>query len=208
MGLRLTWVSAGTLTTPGSIEDVGQCIGVTLCALVNALHNAYGRQPAATATRNLSTRPASTISAATLAALTMAVADDDPWLMMHTPSTPSSIAPPVWSGSSTLYSGISESMAGSATAVAPSASNTLRTRVRSTPSMVFSTTLPVKPSATTTSTSSVMMSRPSTLPRNVAPEAVSAAGSASRPWVSLTRSLPLDDSSPIDSRPTRGVAMP
>ena len=43
---------------------------------------------------------ASWSSLATRTALTMAVADDEPWLMMQTPSTPSSMAPPVLSGSS------------------------------------------------------------------------------------------------------------
>src|SRR5438445_5035751 len=48
----------------------------------------------ATASRRASTRPRSTISWATRTALTMARAEDDPWLMMHTPSTPRSMAPP------------------------------------------------------------------------------------------------------------------
>src|ERR671910_282116 len=73
-------------------ENGRQCTGADVCALVND-------QAATTAARSRSTMPASTISPATRVALTMAVADDDPWLMMHTPPTPSSMAPPVLSGS-------------------------------------------------------------------------------------------------------------
>src|ERR671911_690164 len=73
-------------------ENGRQCTGADVCALVND-------QAATTAARSRSTLPASTISPANRVALTMAVADDDPWLMMHTPPTPSSMAPPVLSGS-------------------------------------------------------------------------------------------------------------
>ena len=61
-----------------------------------------GRSPtSATA----STRPATARSWATVMALTMAAADDEPWLITHTPSTPSSMAPPVLSGSRLAASG-------------------------------------------------------------------------------------------------------
>src|SRR5512132_1854044 len=66
---------AGLLLVSG--EDVGQCIDVLLCALVNRSGSAGGAQPAATAARSRSTTSASTISVATRQALTMAVADDD-----------------------------------------------------------------------------------------------------------------------------------
>ena len=76
-------------------------------------------------------------------------------------------------------------------------------RKRVPPSRVLRTTLPVKPSVTTTSTRSDRTSRPSTLPMNL-PDVRRHPGSASRAWVSLTRADPLPGSSPIDSRPTRG----
>ena len=61
---------------------------------------ADGAQLGATAARRLSTISASWSSLATRTALTIAVADDEPWLMRQSPSTPRSIAPPVLSGSS------------------------------------------------------------------------------------------------------------
>ena len=50
-----------------------------------------------------------------------------------------------------------------------------------------------------------MRSRPSTLPMKVRPPSAAPASSA---WVSLTSGLPFVASSPIDSRPTLGSAMP
>ena len=137
----------------------------------------------------------------------MARADDDPCEMMQTPSTPRSMAPPVLSGSSAVYSGSSAGMSTSLACLASSllamAARMASTSMRSDPSIVFRVTLPVKPSVTTTSTSSLMMSRPSTLPMKRTP-----APALSRPCVSLTSGVPLVSSSPIDSRPTRGSAMP
>ena len=78
---------------------------------------------------------------------------------------------------------------------------------RMAPSNVFSTTLPVNPSVTTTSTSGVMTSRPSTLPMKVPPAARRASEASSSVCVSLTSDVPLDDSSPIDRSPTRGRSM-
>ena len=68
-----------------------------------------------------STRPATARSWATVTALTMAVADDEPWLMTQTPSTPSSMAPPVFSGS--RFGGQRERGAGSRTSAASLASS-------------------------------------------------------------------------------------
>ena len=67
-------------------------------------------------------------------------------------------------------------------------------------SAVLSTTLPVKPSVTTTSQVPLNRSRPSTLPMKFRWPARRSSGS-----VSCTSSLPLLSSSPIDSSPTRGV---
>ena len=76
------------------------------------------------------------------------------------------------------------------------------------PSSVLSTTLPVKPSVTTTSTSGVITSRPSTLPTKVPPAARSASEPSRSAWVSFTSGVPFDGSSPIDRSPTRGCSMP
>ena len=62
---------------------------------------AGGRTEAATAP----TRPPTARSWATVMALTMATEDDEPWLITQTPSTPSSMAPPVFSGSSAAARG-------------------------------------------------------------------------------------------------------
>ena len=50
-------------------------------------------------------------------ALWIARSLDEPWEMMHTPSTPSSIAPPYASGSSVVYSGSSAGISASACAL-------------------------------------------------------------------------------------------
>ena len=87
--------------------------------------------------------------------------------------------------------------------VAANTSSNARSTALTPPSRVFSTTLPVNPSATTTSTSAVMMSRPSTLPTKRSPGV-----ETSSSWVSFTSALPFDDSSPIDKRPTLGSTTP
>ncbi|CAB4791331.1 unannotated protein [freshwater metagenome] len=70
------------------------------------------------------------------------------------------------------------------------------------PSRVLRATLPVKPSVTMTSTGDGMRSRPSTFPTKF-----NSARAASSWWVSLTRGVPLVDSSPIESRATLGSAI-
>src|SRR5215216_2195415 len=70
-------------------------------------------------------------------------------------------------------------------------------------SSTFSATLPVKPSATTTSAPAVGMSKPSTLPTKL-----SAPASAMRSWAASTPGVPLPDSSPTDSSPTDGRSIP
>src|SRR5208337_4532498 len=78
--------------------------------------------------------------------------------------------------------------------------STSRTK-RPMPSLVLSATLPTNPSQTMTSAFPLKMSRPSTLPMKWMGRALSR-GSASR-----VSSLPLDSSSPMESRPTRGLAI-
>ena len=132
--------------------------------------------PAAVAASRWSDHVAgSTMSAATRTALTMAVADDEPWLMMQTPSTPEQ------HGAAGVLGVELRRRAGAAPAAArrpPPGSSSVgaerarawrSTRARMPPSRVLRATLPVKPSVTTTSTSSVMRSRPSTLPTKVPP---------------------------------------
>ena len=82
--------------------------------------------------------------------------------------------------------------------VARTAERTSPMRKVAVPSIVFRTTLPVKPSVTTTSRAPPGMSRPSTLPTKPGVSRRSA-------WAASTCSLPLPSSSPIDSRPTRGL---
>ena len=67
--------------------------------------------------------------------------------------------------------------------------------------MPLSSTLPVKPSVTTTSTRSVSTSRPSTLPTKF-----TSLSWASSSWVVFTSVLPFMDSSPMDISPTLGLA--
>ena len=72
--------------------------------------------------------------------------------------------------------------------------------------MVLRATLPVNPSVTITSAVSSKKSRPSTLPTksNDGPPAPS----ASRPWTSFSSGVPLDFSSPMESRATLGRSTP
>ena len=76
------------------------------------------------------------------------------------------------------------------------------------PSIVFSTTLPVKPSVTTTSAAPVVRSVPSTLPTNVSAAGAAAARAASAACASITVEVPFVGSSPFESRPTRGRSTP
>ena len=66
----------------------------------------------------------------------------------------------------------------------------------------FSTTLPVKPSVTTTSAAFWKISPPSMLPTNGRPEASSIA------WASWSSSVPFWASSPMFSSPIRGSVVP
>ena len=97
--------------------------------------------------------------------------------MMQTPSTPSSIAPPVSSGSTWLAPGQQqrdEDVAGGLGRLrrrGDRRGEDRRARQRSAPSRAFSATLPVKPSVTMTSASPVSRSRPSTLPTKRTPGA-------------------------------------
>ena len=110
-------------------------------------------------------------------------APEEPWLMMHTPSTPSSMAPPEVSGSSARRRPPSEAQhVWACTPASASSASSQPHHARIPPSRAFSATLPVKPSVTTTSTSSVQMSRPSTLPMNVR-----------RPWPRLEQGVGLLD---------------
>ena len=70
-------------------------------------------------------------------------------------------------------------------------------------SSTFSATLPVNPSATTTSTPAVGMSKPSTFPAKL-----SAPASAIRSCAVSTSGVPLPDSSPTESSPTEGRSIP
>src|SRR5688572_25260227 len=70
-------------------------------------------------------------------------------------------------------------------------------------SSTFSATLPVKPSATTTSAPAVGMSKPSRFPAKLRWPA-----SARRSCAVSTPGVPLPDSAPTDSRPTDGRSMP
>src|SRR6266576_3846425 len=107
-------------------------------------------------------------SAATRIAFLIAFAFEEPWVIKHTPLTPSKGAPP--------YSVWSSRFLKSAKALRDSkyptcrvivafklSFNVARTRF-ATPSEVFSATLPTKPSATITSTFPLYRSRPSTFP--------------------------------------------
>ncbi|KRO42820.1 MAG: hypothetical protein ABR58_00460 [Acidimicrobium sp. BACL19 MAG-120924-bin39] len=112
------------------------------------------------------------MSRATLMPFTMARALDEPCEMMHTPLSPSNMAPPVLSGSNCEYKSKKAGMSASACSLycgSPIAVNSALTTAFIAPSKLFSATLPVKPSVTTTSTSVVMMSRPSTLPMKLMP---------------------------------------
>ena len=77
-----------------------------------------------------------------------------------------------------------------------------RSTVSTSPSLVFSAMLPVKPSQTITSALPLYTSRASTLPMKCSDDALSS-------WcASRISSLPLLSSSPIDSSPMRGRSMP
>ena len=71
------------------------------------------------------------------------------------------------------------------------------------PSITFSATLPVKPSATITSASPVPIAKPSTLPTKFSP-----ADPASVWCAATTISVPLEGSVPLASSATRGDATP
>ena len=121
--------------------------------------------------------------------------------MMHTPRTPSSMAPPVLSGKSGFVTSISRSVRSSFTdSHGPGESISRNARPANPiiePSSAFSTTLPVKPSVTTTSARDDMRSRPSTFPTNpFIPERSS--------WARLRNASPFPASSPLESNPTVG----
>ena len=106
--------------------------------------------------------------------------------MTQTPSTPSSIAPPVSSGSSRCR--VDERARGRARrrrrgsrAWRRSPGRGCRTRRRSVPSRDLRATLPVKPSVTITSTLPSSRSRPSTLPTKSTPTPA-ARSSVTPPW--------------------------
>ena len=107
---RSMWVSAGT-RAPGLL-GVGSWSDVTVPGPPRRVdpqpggagRRALSRRPTAAARLARPARPAAR-SWATRTALTMAAREDEPWLMTHTPSTPSSMAPPVFSGSNSAAMG-------------------------------------------------------------------------------------------------------
>ena len=131
-----------------------------------------------------------------------------PWATTATPRRPSRIAPPVLSGSISRRrppsAGRRSSPPTAAIGFERAASETAPPTARAVPSSVFSTTLPVKPSVTTTSAPSASRSRPSTLPVKLR------AGGLGRGRRVRRRAalVPLPASSPIDSRATRGRSTP
>ena len=141
---------------------------------------------------------------AMLMALNMAFALDEPWLMMHTPRTPrawrhrSCRAP----GSRRRVEGRSQRLELGRQLVRGGEGLLDRThdgRERAFEGLEHD--VAAESSVTTMSTSSVRMSRPSTLPMNVTPAPFRRVGS-------FTSVLPLVFSSPIDSRPTFGAPRP
>src|SRR5215210_6435644 len=115
--------------------------------------------------------------------------------------TPSRKEPPYSSGSTVSLTSISlgrRMLAASLLRTSPVIAERTMPRIsRATPSAVLSTTLPVKPSVTSTSATPRLMSRPSTFPTKRIPD------SSMRRWASLARSLPFPGSSPTLTSPTR-----
>src|SRR5919201_3667987 len=125
--------------------------------------------------------------------------------------SPSRYAPPALSGSMTSRNSSSAGRRSMPPALARrdevATSRIWRSISSETPSMSLSTTLPVKPSVTTTSALPAGNSLPSTLPTKskVSP---SAKRSRSAACASTTSGVPFVSSSPIDSRPTVGRSIP
>ena len=122
-----------------------------------------------------STARSSTARAASRIALAIPSGPELPCPTTASPRRPSRIAPPVVSGSIWLRSepsaGRNSSPPAAARGPERAAARTASATARAVPSIVFSTTLPVKPSVTTTSAPPLIRSRPSTLPTKSMPAA-------------------------------------
>src|SRR3954471_1148409 len=167
-----------------------------------AASDAFRSAPAAC--RRAWVRPATssrTPRAATSIARSTPRAPNEPWGTTPSFRSPSRTAPPCSSGE---ISSRSPRRAGRSS-IPPSLDRQLdiaavRTAPSSAleePSMTFSATLPVKPSATITSASPVPIANPSTLPTKFRPGEPSSSA-----WAETTISGPLVDSVPLDSSAT------
>src|SRR5215218_722291 len=154
-----------------------------------------------------STARSSTARAASRTAFAIPSGPALPWPTTATPRSPSRMAPPVASGSMRRLSPPSagRSRRPPSVAIGPerAASRTASATARAVPSIVFSATLPVKPSVTTTSAIPASRSRPSRLPRKSI-----ASARASSSWASTTSAVPFFGSSPTESSATRGRSTP
>ena len=153
------------------------------------------------------TSPPTARSWATVMALTMATDDDEPWLITHTPSTPSSMAPPVLSGSSSAASGRRWGYRASAVCLT-SGRRGCRRGGHQEPHRALER---LEGDVAGEAVGHDHVGRPGeeVAALDVAHEVECRARRlGSRSWVSFTSGVPLDFSSPIDNSATRGWSMP
>src|ERR671934_824982 len=148
------------------------------------------------------TTSCSTPRAASRTAFAIARGDELPCAITARPRRPSRYAPPYVSGSRRVRSrraaGRISRPPSFPRGVAVISSRKAASRFAIVPSSSFRTTLPVKPSVTTTSAAPRRMSRPSVLPAKLSPLAASSSCASSVSW------FPFSASSPIESRRISG----
>src|SRR3954451_5884930 len=153
-----------------------------------------------------STIRCSTPVAAVRIAFAIATLDEFPWAMTTSPRRPRRYAPPYVSGSSRerrrRAAGLISRPPSLPRGVAEISSRSASSSVLTVPSRIFSVTLPVKPSQTTTSVATRRSSRPSAFPAKFRSLSRRRASASSVSW------LPFSSSSPIERRRTSGFAMP
>src|SRR3954463_4477722 len=205
-GIQLQFVRE-MLANPGQHVVTGHGESGTLAAASDA---PSARRSAPAASRRACVRPATssrTPRAATSIARVNPCAPNEPCGTTASLRSPSRTAPPCSSGSISLRSprkaGRSNMPPSFERGEDIAAPRTAPSSAAEVPSITFSATLPVKPSATITSASPVPMAKPSTLPTNRSP-----AEADSTLCASTTVSGPFVASVPLDRSATRGSLTP
>src|SRR5262245_5746557 len=214
-------VGLEVLPEAGALLDAGRVdLELRGQVLANALQDLLaGHDPATLAAGTDLNAPAASRAAAVRVTMSSSTALRASWIALAIPRgpklpcatttglrSPSRIAPPNASGSSSPRSGCTRFRISRPPTVDTrperTASLIASRTVRAVASITFSATLPVKPSVTITSAPAPGRSNPSRFPTKLR------LPSASRSCAASTSGVPLPCSSPTDSSPTRGRSMP